>query len=147
MKKITRIRKEVMLLANALNKKIKDLSESLKRAWSIIKAKKLYTKISGVTFGSRQTALKRLEKYAREKAEIKTSLVRESDNKADPSAIKIMVAVNGSAEYHLGYVPADIAALLAPIMDKLGQLPIHLLSIVGGYAERATLGARFVIHI
>ena len=146
MTEITKIRKEVMTLANRLNKKLGCLSAALKRAWATVKAKRIFCKVSGVTFGNRQTALKRLEAHIRNGAEVKTTLQREASNKTGSNAIKVLVSVNGSAAYHLGYIPAEVAAVLAPLMDKVGELKAHLYNIVGGYEARSTYGARLAIH-
>lgn len=146
MKEITKTRKEVMYMANSLVKKLGCLSAALKRAWQLVKAKKMFCKIAGVTFNRRQEALKRLENYIRQGAEVKTTLERESDNKTDNKAIKVLVSVNGSAAYHLGYIPADLAAVLAPLMDKVGELKAHIYNIVGGYDTRSTYGARLAVH-
>lgn len=146
MKEITKTRKEVMYMANQLVKKLGCLSAALKRAWQLVKAKKMFCKVAGVTFNRRQEALKRLENYIRQGAEVKTTLEREHNNKYDNAAIRIMVSVNGSAKYHLGYIPADLAAVLAPLMDKVGELKAHIYNIVGGYDTRSTYGARLAVH-
>ncbi len=146
MKEITKTRKEVMTVANSLVKKLGCLSAALKRAWQLVKAKKMFCKVAGVTFNRRQEALKRLENYIRQGAEVKTTLERESDNKTDSKAIKVLVSVNGSAAYHLGYIPADLAAVLAPLMDKIGEIKAHIYNIVGGYDTRSTYGARLAVH-
>jgi len=41
MMNITRIRKQVAIIANKINKKINDLSVAFKRAWQIVKGKEL----------------------------------------------------------------------------------------------------------
>lgn len=146
MKEITKTRKEVMYIANQLVKKIGCLSAALKRAWQLVKAKKMFCKIAGVTFNRRQEALKRLENYIRQGAEVKTTLTRENNNMTDKNAIKVLVSVNGSAAYHLGYIPAEVAAVLAPLMDKVGEIKAHIYNIVGGYDTRSTYGARLAIH-
>ncbi len=135
-----------MTIANQLVKKIGSLSTALKRAWATVKAKRIFCKVSGVTYGNRQTALKRIEKYIQQGTKVKTALERESNNQTDKNAIKVLVSVNGSALYHLGYVPAEMAAVISPIIDKFGELKTHLYSVVGGYEGRQTLGARIAIH-
>ena len=66
MKQITKIRKQVATLANRINAKVKDLSTSFKRAWQIVKGRQLVSKISGVTYGTRQRALRKLDTYGAE---------------------------------------------------------------------------------
>ena len=44
MKSITEIRKAVAILANRINRKLKDLSTALKRAWLIVKGNSVSSK-------------------------------------------------------------------------------------------------------
>ena len=148
MKEISKIRKEVMTIANRLYKTLKDLSIAAKRAWQIVKGKKIITKVSGVTFGSRQEALKRIEKYMQSGSEIKTTLELDKDNEYDPNAVKVNISINGSAAYHLGYLPKDLAVILSPVIDKIGTIQAYLIGVVGGYADyAASLGARIAIYL
>lgn len=47
----------------------------------------------------------------------KMRLQREASNRYDPNAIMVMIDCNGQ-ELHIGYIPKDYAAALAPLMDK-----------------------------
>ena len=44
---ITGIRKKVAIIANRLNKTLKDLSASFKRAWQIVKGHEVASKVAG----------------------------------------------------------------------------------------------------
>src|SRR5699024_489900 len=75
--------------------------------------------ISGTTFGHRQGYLCDLEKHP----ERRVFLWREPRNKTDANAIKVVADAmrNGKrTKYDLGYVPREVAAEIAPIMDKKG---------------------------
>lgn len=145
MKTITKIRKEVTTLANRINKKINDLSAAFKRAWQIVKSKQLISKVSGVMYGSRQRALRRLERYSREAVNV--TLEREADNANDVNAVKVMVSVGAGDRYHLGYIPKDMAAMLAPLLDKGIQLATRFKGVTGGYEDRETYGALIVVEM
>jgi len=145
MSPITRIRKEVATLANKINQTVKNLSTAFRRAWKIIKGRVLISKVSGVTYGSRQKALGRLEKYGA--GVINVSLERDGNNTYDANAIRVMVNVGNGAQYQLGFIPKDLAALLAPLLDKGIQLAARFKSVTGGYEGRETRGALIAIEL
>ena len=69
----------------------------------------LIVKLTGVSFGNAQDNIKTFAK-----PEIRWfAMVREPENPKDPNAIR--VALFG--EFFLGYIPKDVAAQLAPLMD------------------------------
>ena len=69
----------------------------------------LIVKLTGVSFGNAQDNIKIFAK-----PEIRWfAMVREPENPHDPNAIR--VALFG--EFFLGYIPKDVAAQLAPLMD------------------------------
>lgn len=142
---MARIRKEVATLANKLNKSLKSLSDAFKKAWTIIKGKYIISKVSGVVYGNRQRALMKLEGYSKEV--INVSLERETENKYDSAAIKVMVSVGLGRKYHLGYLPKDLAALLSTVMDKGIQLTASFKAVTGGYKGHDTYGALIAIEL
>ena len=88
------------------------------QAWAIVKAGGVTMPVRGVTFGSRQEALKRLATYAPEK--IRTFLMPETDNPADSHAVAVMVGVqNGRGYYKLGYIPAVNTGLAAAVRGRV----------------------------
>jgi hypothetical protein len=145
MNQVTRIRKSVATIANRINGKIHDLAAAFRRAWQIVKGRELISKVSGVTYGTRQRALQRLEKY--NLGMINITLERDADNTYDVNAVKVMVNVNSSRRYHLGFIPRDLAALLAPLLDKGVELAARLKGITGGYETRETRGALITIEM
>ena len=69
----------------------------------------LIVKLAGVSFGNAQDNIKTFAK-----PDIRWfAMVREPGNQHDPNAIR--VALFG--EFFMGYIPKDIAAHLAPLMD------------------------------
>ena len=145
MNQITKIRRQVATLANRINKKISDLSASFRRAWQIVKGHQLISKIAGVTQGTRQRALRKLEKYSA--GAINVTLERENTNTYDVNAIKVLVHVGTGDKYHLGFLPKDLAALLAPLLDKGIQLAARFKSVTGGFAGHDTYGALITIEM
>ena len=97
------LKSRVMSLGNRLAKG-QDRSAAFLTAWAIVKAGGLTLPVKGTSFGNRQEALKRLATYSPE--QIKTLLVPEPENPADPAAVAVMVGVqNGRGLYRLGYLP------------------------------------------
>lgn len=82
---------KVCIIANRLIKQGVNRSEAFRRAWTIVKAAKIETKVSGVTFGSRQKALERLTHYETDKISIR--LEREAANEYDSNAIQVIATV------------------------------------------------------
>lgn len=69
----------------------------------------ILTRLSGVTFGQAQQHINNLDKSDFQNI----SLVREHNNPFDSNAIKVVFG-----NYHLGYIPKQIAANLAPRIDS-----------------------------
>lgn len=84
---------------------------------------------AGVTFENRQGLLCHLEKCP--KANARILLFREPGNKHDANAIKILAAT-GAKRFQVGYVPKDVAAILAPLMDADKFIRIKNWHIIGG---------------
>jgi len=145
MTNITKIRKEVATIANRINGKINDLSVAFRRAWQIVKGKLLISKVSGVTFGNRQRALKKLEQY--EAGMVSVTLEREASNQYDANAVKVMVSVGNGGCYHLGFMPRELASLLAPVMDNGISLVARFKGVTGGYSGCDTYGALIAVEM
>jgi hypothetical protein len=80
--------------------------------------KPIITRVKGVSYGNAQKIIKecmdsQIHFY---------SLTREPMNPADPNA----VAVTLEGIYKLGYLPADVARVVAPIIDKGTELVAEL---------------------
>ena len=105
-------------------------SEAFKSAWAIVKGQAM-EKVSGVKYGRRQEAIRRLERYAPNS--VKVQLVREWDNRIDTNAIAVFVSVAGSKSFKMGYLPAAAAASIAPAIDSGVSIRAAAFKIVGGF--------------
>jgi hypothetical protein len=131
-------------IGNKIAAKTEDRKAAFIQAWAIVKAGGLELAVRGVSFGSRQEALKRLAGYAPE--QVRAVLVPEPSNPADPAAVAVMVGVNGGRGlYRLGYVPRN----LAPVAAVLGgQLPaLRVVAGSWGWANKTTFGARVSLAV
>ena len=134
----------VMSIGNRLAAKGQSRKAAFVKAWAIVKARGLELAVRGVTFGNRQDALRRLAAYAPD--QVRTVLVPEPTNPADPAAVAVMVGVqNGRGLYRLGYVPRN----LAPVVSALGgQLPaLRVVSGTWWYTGKTTFGARVALAV
>ncbi|GHU93559.1 hypothetical protein FACS189479_05120 [Spirochaetia bacterium] len=132
------MKSKVMVLGNKLAPKVGNRRNAFVQAWIIVKAGGLTLPVRGVTFGSRQEALRRLSNNYRPQ-DVRAVLVPEPSNPVDPAAVAVMVAVNGgSGLYRLGYVPAAMTAA-ARILG--GQLPCFEV------VEGTSRGARITLRV
>jgi len=136
---------KVMSLGNRLAPRMGgDRKAAFVKAWAIVKAGGLELAVKGVSFGNRQEALKRLSGYAPD--QVKAVLVPEPANQADPAAVAVMVGVqNGRGLYRLGYVPRDMAPVVAAIGGRLPAL--RVVSGSWGWAGKTTYGARVALAV
>jgi len=103
------LKSKAMTLGNRLSVKGQNRSAAFVQAWQIVKAGGLTLPVKGVSFGTRQEALKRLAAY--DPAQVRTFIVPEPENQVDPAAVAVMVGIqNGRGFYRLGYVPRGQAA-------------------------------------
>ena len=72
---------KVMTIANRLVKQGYNRANAVSKAWALVKMPQLLTKVSGVTFGKRQTAIEHLTHYRPQ--DIRISLCRDKNNTAD----------------------------------------------------------------
>ena len=116
------MKSKVMTLGNKLASRM-GRSDAFVRAWAIVKAGGLELAVKGVTFGNRQEAHRRLAAYAPD--QVRTVLVPEPENKADPGAVAVIVGVQGGRGlYRLGYVPRTAAPVAAAMLGKLPALRV-----------------------
>ena len=102
---------KVMSLGNRLAVRM-GRREAFIQAWAIVKAGSVELAIRGVSFGSRQEALRRLARYSA--ADVRAFIVPEPDNKADRKAAAVLVGVqNGKGLYCLGFLPREYAPAAA----------------------------------
>lgn len=83
---------------------------------------------AGVTFENRQGLLA----HIRNKPDVQITLFREPTNQFDPNAIKVLGST-GTKKFHLGYVPRELAADLAPKMDNRSYIKVENFRVTGNY--------------
>jgi len=91
---------KVCVIANRLSSQGISRSEAFRRAWVIVKAETIETKVAGVTAGRRQEALERLTRYDANR--ISVSLAREITNEHDNNAVAVIVSVTDKGRYTIG---------------------------------------------
>jgi hypothetical protein len=77
-----------------------------------------YFNVQGITFKrppSKLTGLDLIKKYSGHAAKYK--LKREPDNDYDKNAIQVKQVFKNGGSIHIGYVPKELAAELAPLLD------------------------------
>ena len=146
MKKITIIRRMVATMANRLKKMGLTLSAAFKKAWELVKGNIIETKVAGVTKGSRQRALHRIAtKYGA--AAVRVRLERDTANLYDNHAVKVIISVNGSDSYDLGYIPRNLAYVVSAILDKGIELKAAFKEVRGRYAAYMNYGAQITLQL
>ncbi len=105
---------------------------------------KHFTKVAGVTFEGRQEILERCRR------DMPCRLEPEPTNKYDPNAIKVMVATGPGVVEQVGYVPKNLAAVIAPHLQGESVM-VEIEEINGGFetprGDIASLGMRIVITL
>ncbi|AEG14644.1 HIRAN domain-containing protein [Desulfofundulus kuznetsovii DSM 6115] len=135
----------IMTLAHGLRKAHGlDKEAALKRAWAMSRQERYFTKVRGVSHGKRQLAIVRLAQY--NASEIRIWLVREPGNPADRNAVAVVAEVIGKGCAKLGYLAAGHAAVVAPVLDRLGgKLRGNLEAITGGNGRRYGVNISFTL--
>lgn len=146
MKNITIIRRKVVTIANRLKKMGLNLSAAFKKAWELIKGETVETKVAGVTKGNRQLALHKIAtKYGA--AAVKVTLERDRANLYDNHAVKVIITVNGSKAYDLGYIPRNLAYVVSSLMDKGIELTAAFKEVRGRYERFMNYGAVITLQL
>jgi single-stranded-DNA-specific exonuclease len=104
----------------------------------------LNTKVAGVTYEGRQDIIAAL------KGNEPCRIVPEPENPYDPNALAVHVAVAPGVVRHVGFVPRDLAAQIAPHLEGEAVM-VELTEITGGFETRygdiAAYGLRIRIEI
>lgn len=132
------IKSKVMTIANALVKQGVKRSAAMVRAWITVKLRKMEVKAAGVTHGNRQTLLDHLTRYKPE--DITVTLRREQSNAHDSNAIQILAAVRNKGSAVIGYINRELAAALAPLLDKGAPIASRFKAVTGGGAPYMNYG-------
>ena len=138
-------RSAVMTIANALKRQGMTRSAAMIRAWITVKLRTIRTKAAGVTFGRRQALIERLTRYSSE--EITIQLQRENGNAYDRNAVQIIAAVKGKGAAVIGYINRELAAAIAPLLDKGKAIKAAFEGITGGHEYGLNYGLNFAISI
>ncbi len=124
------IKSKVMTIANALVKQGVSRSAAMVRAWITVKLRRMEVRAVGVTHGNRQKLLERLTRYSAE--DITVTLRREKNNTHDHNAIQIVAGVRSKGSAVIGYINRELAAALAPLLDKGATIASRFNVVVGG---------------
>jgi single-stranded-DNA-specific exonuclease len=100
----------------------------------------LVSKVAGVSFEGRQ------EVIARMRGSEPCRIVPEPTNPYDSNALAVWVALETGERAQVGYVPRDLAELVAPHLDG-EQIMVKLLEITGGTDWFPTRGLLIQIEI
>ena len=139
MRNIHTIRRIVATMANRLKKMGLTLSAAFKKAWALIKGKAIESKIAGVTKGNRQKALHRLQ--------VNVWLERDKANLHDNNAVAVMISVNRSVAYKMGYIPSNLAYVISAIVDKGIRLKTTFKEVRGHYTKYMNYGAVITLQL
>lgn len=104
----------------------------------------LISKVSGVTFDNRQSIIERC------KINMPCRIVPEPDNPHDSNALAVHVATAPGVVEHVGYIPRELAAKVAPYLEG-EALMVKINDITGGFikpnGDRASLGLEIRIEL
>lgn len=106
---------KAMTIANRLVKQGEKRAAAMVKAWLLVKLTQIETRVKGVTFNRRQKALEHLKRYNTE--DITISLQR-NNNHYDNNAVEVIASVRGKGSYCMGYLPKNLAKLIAPLLDN-----------------------------
>ena len=146
MKCTNEIRRRICIMANRLKKMGLTLSAAFKKAWELVKGNTISTKIAGVTKGNRQLALHRIATLYRSE-QIKITLERDRANLFDNNAVKVLVSVNSSDSYEIGFIPRNLAYVVSALMDKGIQLTAAFKEVRGRYASYMNYGMVITLNL
>lgn len=90
--------------------------------------KVLFCKVAGVTFEGRQAYIAKL------RSNDPVRIIPEPENPYDPNALAVYVAHDG-AIYHVGFIPRDLAAQIAPHLEGEAVMAT-IQDITGGFETR-----------
>ena len=136
---------KVCIIANKLTKQGLSRSAAFRKAWQTVKAETIETKVAGVSYGNRQTALEHLKKYDSEL--ISVNLKREAANEHDANAIAVIATVSGKGSYTIGYIPATLAKVISPLIDAGKAVKATFNAIIGKYHNYHNYGLSVSVSI
>lgn len=112
MKYDKKIKSSICIIANRLKKMGLTLSAAFKKAWELIKGNTIESKVAGVTKGNRQKALHRILTHYTPN-QVRVCLERDKAILHDNNAVAVMISVNRSVAYKIGYIPKNLAYVIS----------------------------------
>lgn len=107
-------------------------------------SKLIISKVSGVSFEGRQAIIDKMT--GREPIR----LIPDPENPYDKNAIGVWTVLADGAKHQIGFVPRDLAAKIAPLIDG-EQVMARLVALTGGFetwsGETAALGLRIELEV
>jgi hypothetical protein len=128
---------KAMIIASRMINEGINRTEAMKQAWNLVKLPQV-SRVAGVTFENRQKAIQHLTRYPQ--ANIEISLERDKGNQYDSNAVAVVASVVNRGSYIIGFLPKNLAALLAPVLDRGESVESTLKEIAGGYSANAKYG-------
>ena len=140
---MNKTRSKVMTIANRLVKQGLTRSMATLKAWVIVKAKALRTKVRGTSY--RQNVLEKLAGI--NPADISVKLKREPHNAHDSNAVAVYAALRDNRVFFIWYLPKAVASVLAPLMDKDTKPNTKAFRVTGGFNPYVSYGAALAIAV
>lgn len=124
--------------ANKFVKQGYSRSEAFKKAWALAKANDITVKVKGTSFGIRQTALEHLTRY--NAADVSYVIAADVHNSYNSNAVAVVAKVRNKGAFVIGYLPADLAANISPLLQA-GLICRSTGWVTGGYQPYMNYGA------
>lgn len=109
-----------------------------------MKTKVFVTKVAGVTYEGRQDHIRQM------KGNEPVRIVPEPENPHDPNALAVHVALKIGKVVHVGYIPRDLAAKVAPYLEGESVMA-RIIEVTGGFTtwggNTASYGLRLEIEV
>ena len=140
---MSRTRSKVMKIANSLVKHGMSRRTVMLKAWIIVKASALRTKVKGTS--RRQSELEKLAGV--NSADIKVMLKREPRNRHDSNAIAVYAVLSNHRVFFIGYLPRALACITAPLFDKGCEVCPTSFRVTGGFNPWVNFGAALTLVI
>lgn len=140
---MNKTKSKVMTIANRLVKQGLTRSMATLKAWVIVKATALRTKVRGTS--RRQDTLEKLAGI--NPADISVKLKREPHNSYDSNAVAVYAALRDNRVFFIGYLPKAVASVLVPLMDKDNEPNTKAFRITGGFNPYVSYGAALAIAV
>lgn len=133
------------IIANNLVKQGMTRRAAMIQAWITVKLHSIVTRAAGVTYGNRQKLLSRLARYTAE--QITITLRHEQGNRFDRNAVQVVAGVKGKGSAVTGYLNRQLAAVVAPLIDKGKSVVSSFRAVTGGAEQLLTYGLNISITV